>query len=162
LSTFQPLFLTTALSLFLTQMVRDVESPPEDSMTPMSSAHGMPAYIEWRTSEQATQLLQMTRRASFPEEAREGIYMYTEVWAKVVNRCYFPDWELYLPHMHSLCTLGYFLVEADVLSRGNARAAVEFVLDLLTSMDTDSAPGPDHDRWIVRLEEIQAALDATG
>jgi hypothetical protein len=67
---------------------------------------------------------------------------------------YCEDWKGTLPTMHELCTLGYFLVQADLLSRGNALASVEYVLDLLDSTEVTS----DLQAWRVKFEEIQQAV----
>jgi hypothetical protein len=123
----------------------------------------MPTYGEWRTSDQANLLLQLCRLsgASFPSDAGyEALDIQTDAWEIVCCDRFTRSWKSYLPEMDALCTLGYFLVQAGVLSHGNANAALEYVLRLLTSIDAGSLHRADHERWIARFEAIQAAVDA--
>ncbi|MDR0756016.1 MAG: hypothetical protein LBE99_03845 [Puniceicoccales bacterium] len=124
-------------------------------MIEVNSLWAMPTYAAWK--KEAQEVLpsscqdQFSRTESATEQCR---VVHTKIWAKVCQKHYRGSWIKTLPTMHALCTLGYFLVQADLISRGNAMASVEYALDLL---DSEATPELQTE-WKPKFEEIQQAL----
>ncbi|MDR0393404.1 MAG: hypothetical protein LBH52_04210 [Puniceicoccales bacterium] len=124
-------------------------------MIEVNSLWAMPTYTAWKKEAQRVLPDPCGDKFLRTDAATvECLDLYTEIWAKVCMQHYCENWEETLPIMHVLCMLGYFLVQADLLSRGNALASVEYVLDLLDSTEIT----PDLQAWRVKFEEIQQAL----
>ncbi|MDR0647054.1 MAG: hypothetical protein LBF43_01290 [Puniceicoccales bacterium] len=127
-------------------------------VTTINSLFAMQTYKEWRASDEVKQLLQMTSKkcTRFSDDiSAQLLDVHTEIWAEVCMQHYRENWEGTLPIMCTLCTLGYFLVQTDLLSRGNALASVEYVLDLLDSPEANSDL---QKKWKPKFEKIQQAL----
>ncbi|MDR1255200.1 MAG: hypothetical protein LBJ78_04240 [Puniceicoccales bacterium] len=85
---------------------------------------------------------------------KQCLVLHTKMWANVCMEHCRGNWVNTLPTMCTLCTLGYFLVQGNLINRGNALEGVEYVLDLL---DSDATP-ESQVTWKAKFEEIQQAL----
>ncbi|MDR2769693.1 MAG: hypothetical protein LBB19_04055 [Puniceicoccales bacterium] len=125
------------------------------TMIEVNAVWAMPTYEDWKIETQ--KILPVLWRDKFlcPDTVTKQCYVWhVKMWAEVSKKHYRGSWKKTLPTMHALCTLGYFLVQANLLGRGNAMASVEYALDLL-----DSEATPDlQAEWKPKFEEIQQVL----